>query len=248
MGSILSAIILENEGFSLNDLTSIQRMALKKAYTGRLEPDNVSEKETDILDSLVDLGLLDLGYDVTPEGEHAAKLIDKYSRNQRDDLMAAKEKFAKKERAMGFDNNEEDDFHFSEGEKIAIKNAGLNEDEMKAMFAVQHAMAKLDESIGELGLPQTNSIAGTSIKDLKELEETLNMYVKKHPGLRYIEDIHNEVKSELDRREHGAEENEYPEEPEDQYRDDAEADADTLASAGFGTDEDYGYYGGDDGW
>jgi hypothetical protein len=30
---------------------------------------------------------------------------------------------------------------------------------------------------------------------------------------------------------------------------DVEADADTLASAGFGTDEDYGYYGGDDdGW
>ena len=27
---------------------------------------------------------------------------------------------------------------------------------------------------------------------------------------------------------------------------DAEADADTLASAGMGTDEDYGYFGGDD--
>lgn len=32
----------------------------------------------------------------------------------------------------------------------------------------------------------------------------------------------------------------------DQFRSDAEADADALASAGFGTDEDYGYYGGDD--
>ena len=27
---------------------------------------------------------------------------------------------------------------------------------------------------------------------------------------------------------------------------DVEADADTLASAGWGTDEDYGYYGGED--
>jgi len=27
---------------------------------------------------------------------------------------------------------------------------------------------------------------------------------------------------------------------------DAEADADTLTSAGWGTDEDYGYYGGED--
>ena len=36
-------------------------------------------------------------------------------------------------------------------------------------------------------------------------------------------------------------------EREDQFRNDVEADADTLASAGYGTDEDYGYYG-DDGW
>jgi len=36
--------------------------------------------------------------------------------------------------------------------------------------------------------------------------------------------------------------NEYPED----NMTDAEADADTLASAGWGTDEDYGYYGGDE--
>jgi hypothetical protein len=35
-------------------------------------------------------------------------------------------------------------------------------------------------------------------------------------------------------------------EREDQFRNDVEADADTLASAGYGTDEDYGYYGEDD--
>ena len=32
----------------------------------------------------------------------------------------------------------------------------------------------------------------------------------------------------------------------DPFRDDVEADADTLRSAGYGTDEDYGYYGGPD--
>jgi hypothetical protein len=37
----------------------------------------------------------------------------------------------------------------------------------------------------------------------------------------------------------------YPE-PEDDGYTDAEADADTLASAGMGTDEDYGYFGGED--
>lgn len=44
---------------------------------------------------------------------------------------------------------------------------------------------------------------------------------------------------------------EYDDEPEpneDQFRDDVEADADALASAGFGTDEDYGYYGGGEDW
>jgi hypothetical protein len=35
-------------------------------------------------------------------------------------------------------------------------------------------------------------------------------------------------------------------EPSDGFRNDVEADADTLASAGYGTDEDYGYYGGDE--
>lgn len=32
----------------------------------------------------------------------------------------------------------------------------------------------------------------------------------------------------------------------DQFSSDAEADADALASAGWGTDEDYGYYGGEE--
>jgi len=35
---------------------------------------------------------------------------------------------------------------------------------------------------------------------------------------------------------------------EDNFRSDAEADADVLAGAGYGTDEDYGYFGGDEGW
>ncbi len=48
----------------------------------------------------------------------------------------------------------------------------------------------------------------------------------------------------------GADPDEYPEEqeePEDHFRDDVEADADTLASAGWGTNEDYVDYGDDGG-
>lgn len=40
---------------------------------------------------------------------------------------------------------------------------------------------------------------------------------------------------------------EHDDEPWDGFNSDAEADADTLASAGWGTDEDYGGWG-DDGW
>ena len=35
---------------------------------------------------------------------------------------------------------------------------------------------------------------------------------------------------------------------EDNFRNDVEADANALAGAGYGTDEDYGYYGQDNGW
>jgi hypothetical protein len=38
----------------------------------------------------------------------------------------------------------------------------------------------------------------------------------------------------------------YEQEPFDGFRTDAEADGDALKSAGFGTDEDYGYYGNDE--
>lgn len=42
-----------------------------------------------------------------------------------------------------------------------------------------------------------------------------------------------------------SDEDEDEDEGSDGFRDDVEADADTLASAGYGTDEDYGYYGDD---
>ncbi len=35
---------------------------------------------------------------------------------------------------------------------------------------------------------------------------------------------------------------------EDNFRDDVDADANALAGAGYGTDEDYGYFGGDEWW
>lgn len=45
-----------------------------------------------------------------------------------------------------------------------------------------------------------------------------------------------------------ADEPDFDDEPWDGFRDDVEADADVLRMAGWGTDEDYDYYGGDEGW
>jgi hypothetical protein len=57
------------------------------------------------------------------------------------------------------------------------------------------------------------------------------------------EDLVNALEKDVD----SYEDDEYEEEPrEDSFRDDVDADADTLASAGYGTDEDYGDYGGGD--
>lgn len=54
-------------------------------------------------------------------------------------------------------------------------------------------------------------------------------------------DSHVEIDPE---RDHMDEDDREPRE--DHFMTDAEADADVLASAGFGTDEDYGYFGGND--
>jgi len=63
-------------------------------------------------------------------------------------------------------------------------------------------------------------------------------------------DPHGDDTSEYDDDQQGDDDDQYgtsrtSDEPEDQFRSDAEADADVLAGAGYGTDEDYGYYGGD---
>lgn len=59
-------------------------------------------------------------------------------------------------------------------------------------------------------------------------------------------DPHGDDMSEYDDDQYGT--TRASDEREDQFRSDAEADADVLAGAGYGTDEDYGYYGGDEGW
>ena len=131
---LLSSLIQEEEGLSLNDLTMLQRLMLKKAYTGRLDPfeQDLTEPQLAVLDSLVDLGLLDSAYDVTETGAKAASMIDQYSRQEREEIGVAKDIAAAEIRGKRFDDDEEDysdeldDFPFTEGEIIALRAAGLS--------------------------------------------------------------------------------------------------------------------------
>ena len=83
------------------------------------------------------------------------------------------------------------------------------------------------------------------------------MFDVSHDGLADAIDFANRVGSEVLREDNAGEdevvwspEDAKADEPsEDSFRDDAEADADALAMAGFGTDEDYGCYdSGDEDW
>ncbi len=58
------------------------------------------------------------------------------------------------------------------------------------------------------------------------------------------EEAYYDYREDIDLDPWGSEDEvDYEDEPWDGFRDDVEADADALASAGYGTDEDYGYYG-----
>lgn len=61
---------------------------------------------------------------------------------------------------------------------------------------------------------------------------------------RELTELENRIRAEWDNRDpdNADPEGDYPE---DQYRNDVEADADVFTSIGWGTDEDYGYYGDD---
>lgn len=128
---LLLSLICESEGISLNDLTMLQRVMLKKAYTGRLDPfeQELTEPQQAVLDTLVDLGLLDSAYDVTESGERAAKMLDAYAKQEREEIEMAKDIAAAEIRGKSFEDedysDELDDFPFTEGEIIALRAAGL---------------------------------------------------------------------------------------------------------------------------
>jgi hypothetical protein len=105
---------------------------LKKAYTGKFDPfeQDLTEPQLAVLDSLIDLGLLDDAYDVTPSGEKAAKLIDAYSKREREDIGVAKDIAAAEIKGKKFDDedysDELDNFPFTEYEQVAMEAAGLD--------------------------------------------------------------------------------------------------------------------------
>lgn len=252
---LLSAIILENEGFSLNDLNTIQQMALKRAYLGKIDFENISEKEREILDSLVNLGLVDEVYDVTPEGEKAAGLIDKYIRNQKDEVKIARQLAAAEVNRETYDEDDEyyddeDDF-FTEGEKIAMKAAGLNPKMISKLFKNNDKIKEFKTIVENF--PDTYGKKFDDILNSSDDDALLDYHGRlEHDGVGLLgKELTNALIGKLEEimDERGIQFDEFQDDDEhDQFMNDAEADADALASAGWGSDEDYGHYGGDEGW
>lgn len=264
---LLTALILENEGFSLNDLSMIQRMALKRIYSGRFNPERVSDKETVVLDSLVDLGLLDIGYDLTPDGEHAAKLLDLYGKRDREDLSVAKQLAAADAKNFNVDEddyNDEDEFPFTEHEHAIMKSAGLNPKTVAKLFLKENMLSALTHYVvtpeengmvrafklgkcphcqGEVQLdePIKVDMEGAKKLKLKRIDYYPAKEVDGEYGSNYCENCRGEpIEDEEDEENY----NDY----EGYQSHDLSDDGDALASAGMGTDEDYGDFSGGDDW
>jgi hypothetical protein len=140
----LASLILESEDFSINDLTAVQRAALRSAWKGRLNFDKMTDDSMDVLDSLVDLDLLDLAYETTPAGRKAINNMTGFEQNRKADIHGAKRKVARAERhdANRRNRNEPnggmgDEYYegFTPGEISAMKASGLNPTEIKELLS-----------------------------------------------------------------------------------------------------------------
>jgi hypothetical protein len=139
----LSTLILESENFSVNDLSDIQRAALRTAWKGRLNFDKMTTAQADVLDSLVDLDLLDLAYETTPSGRKAINNMTGFEQSRKQDMSSAKRKVARAQRHnvnMGRDRDQLDDMGdeyyegFTPGEISAMKASGLNPIEINELL------------------------------------------------------------------------------------------------------------------
>lgn len=237
---------------------------------GKLDPDNVSEKEMSVLDSLMDLGLLDMGYGLTQDGNRAGRLMNKYSRGAGGNMAAAKQLSAEEEtRQHRQEQNRQprNNFSFSESELAVMTDAGLNEEEIMQIFLGENMLGGLThyvvdprnkEMVTAFELGKCENCKG----DVQEVngihidpEGAKRLRLKKMdylPAEITAEEGHDttfcdECVDQADELAAHAENDEMDEmdddgEPHGSY--DMSDDGDALASAGMGTDEDYGDWGG----
>jgi hypothetical protein len=75
----IKQLLNENAVLTFRDLNSRQVSVLKRIANGSLDPELANEKELEVLDSLVDMGLLtDLAYELTPQGQRVVQIARKY--------------------------------------------------------------------------------------------------------------------------------------------------------------------------
>lgn len=89
-------ILNENAVLAFRDLEPMQTAVLNKIGSGR---PLISQRENDIMDNLIDLGLVDLGGDITDQGVKTLELVKRYGTR---DARAIQQRTAKLGQSAGF--------------------------------------------------------------------------------------------------------------------------------------------------
>jgi hypothetical protein len=123
---VLKPIGGENSA-TADELTPIQKIILAKIAKGTLTIDSATDKQLVVMDELMDVGLLDAQYEITPEGSTAADMV--INKNTQDQIVAQKiaqkngaDKFVKDRRVRDAYKGELDDEVAGDDEGVSARD------------------------------------------------------------------------------------------------------------------------------
>lgn len=127
-------------------LRRINKLGTKLA----INPEKMTPESNEVLDSLIDLGLLDLGYELTREGRHAMWVMGEFEKKKTDDKQVAQKAYGRKERSdyadvRGIDSQEHYE-GFTPGQVAAMKASGLNPQEIREILGEEEVKESEDET------------------------------------------------------------------------------------------------------
>ena len=150
----LSSLILESEDFSLNDLDPMQRAVLRRinklGTNLAINPEKLTPESNEVLDSLVDLGLLDIDWELTREGRHAMWVMGEFENKKKGDKNNARQEYSRRERNDLADVRNVDDNEYYEGftpgQIAAMKASGLKPEDIREILGEEEVKESEDET------------------------------------------------------------------------------------------------------